>query len=819
MTGDIVMDVTAANALANAPDKVEIEKAATFTQAAPAGYVWVASDEEGVQTIAAAVATVTHNDTTTSFASLEAAFAAAADGDTITLLSNCEGNGIVAPQGKFQQNGLTVDFAGYTYAVTGTPVGSTGTETIGFQLLKDNNLTFRNGTITGSSRTNSDLLRIIQNYSNLTLDNMTISLEGQYYNQTTMSNCNGTIVIKDSTINAPDYSWANYTVAQAAESLGAVAFSVGTFASYTGVTVEVTGNSVINGNIKVDPDNAAAANNTLTLTGGTLNGEILMVDNAAEATVTKQDSFNAAAPEDYKWQSNDDGTSTLVPIVYVAEIVRSNETLKFETLEAAFAAAADGDTITLLSNCEGNGIVAPQGKFQQNGLTVDFAGYTYAVTGTPVGSTGTETIGFQLLKDNNLTFRNGTITGSSRTNSDLLRIIQNYSNLTLDNMTISLEGQYYNQTTMSNCNGTIVIKDSTINAPDYSWANYTVAQAAESLGAVAFSVGTFASYTGVTVEVTGNSVINGNIKVDPDNAAAASNKLTLTSGTLNGEILMVDNAAEATVEQQSTFNAAAPEGYRWSEADNNGVQTLEIWHQHVFDYENPTVEWAIIDGSWTAIFTYTCACGAKEESEITPSYTENRGVRTYLAIDSHGNESTNPVTLTYKVTLDGVEQPTLYHWGEICALQADGAKKWTVNGVAFADGVASLVFAVTEDMVITTEAAEQPEAIAAVMVKIESTQAGTASFNAKWTLPEGAKVEKVTIYRGYNAADKDYSAGILVQHGTEFNVDLLVRNGDYTLKLTQLTSETYQYAAIVIEYTVGGEAKILTSSVAKVKVK
>ncbi len=79
---------------------------------------------------------------------------------------------------------------------------------------------------------------------------------------------------------------------------------------------------------------------------------------------------------------------------------------KYETLEAAFAAAQDGDTITLLADCAGNGIkVTPAGKFA-TGLTVDFNGKTYTVDGETVGSPGTETLAFQLLKDYYL-FRKG----------------------------------------------------------------------------------------------------------------------------------------------------------------------------------------------------------------------------------------------------------------------------------------------------------------------------------------------------------------------------------------------------------------------------
>ena len=132
---------------------------------------------------------------------------------------------------------------------------------------------------------------------------------------------------------------------------------------------------------------------------------------------------------------------------------------KYETLEAAFAAAQDGETITLLADCTGNGIKAPQGKFA-TGLTVDFAGFTYTMDGEMVGSTGTETQAFQLLMNNNITFKNGTIT------SEKAKIlVQNYSNLTLKDMTLTLNNaNYTNGYTLSNNNGNIVIDGSTIKS-------------------------------------------------------------------------------------------------------------------------------------------------------------------------------------------------------------------------------------------------------------------------------------------------------------------------------------------------------------------
>ena len=116
---------------------------------------------------------------------------------------------------------------------------------------------------------------------------------------------------------------------------------------------------------------------------------------------------------------------SLLPFVGWADNVAKIGSTEYETLEAAWNAASDGDLITLLADCNGNGLKAAQGKYS-TGLTVDFAGYTYTVDGATVGSSGTETQAFQLLKDNNITFKNGTIYSEKA-----LMLVQNYSNLTL----------------------------------------------------------------------------------------------------------------------------------------------------------------------------------------------------------------------------------------------------------------------------------------------------------------------------------------------------------------------------------------------------
>ena len=545
--GNLVIDGTAATAMANTPEKAVITKNNDVSLAAPSGFKWV-DNGDGTSTLKAVVNVAKIG--SVEYETLEAAFAAAQDGETITLLANSAGNGIIAPQGKFSTSGLTVDFNGHTYDFSGTGVGSNGTENNGFQLLMDNTITFKNGTLTATSE---DAGFLIQNYSNLTLQNMTVdgsNIWGGYV----ISNNNGNVLINGSTITAPS---------------GDFAFDVCRYASYPSVYVTVTGNSVINGKIEVSASASNASNGFgLTLNAGTFNGDLVIDGSAAtamastpdKAVVKKNNNVSLDAPEDFKWVDNGDGTSTLKAVVNVAQI----GTTKYETLEEAFAAAQDGQTITLLANSAGNGIVAPQGKFT-NGVTVDFNGFKYTMDGAMVGSTGTQTQAFQLLKDNKITFKNGTIESAKA-----YMLIQNYSDLTLDGMTLSLTNPNTTSAyTLSNNNGNVVIKDTEINA--------------NPAGGFAFDVCRYSSYPSVNVTVKGSSAINGNVEFDAGGGNPMNGvSLTIEGGTITGDLLPTTGGAtaltnspdKAVITKNDAVALDAPAGFKW-ESNGNGTSTLK----------------------------------------------------------------------------------------------------------------------------------------------------------------------------------------------------------------------------------------------------
>ncbi len=302
----------------------------------------------------------------TEYKTLAEAIAAASDGDTVTLLADCSGDGIRVDTNKYP-TGITIDFAGYSYTVGGKLVGSTGTATNGFQLLAGNKITMKNGFIYGDASVAGDDKTewsgapaiMIQNYSNLTLDNMTVS--GGKQTVYTISNNNGNTVIKDSIINPGNAEGTKYSP---------IAFDVCRYSSYPSVSVTVEGNSVINGNIEISGGIGEGQSRQLNIKNGTFNGKFSISGNVPANIAISGGTFTYEINPDYCADGfiptkNTDGTYGVKSGKYVAEV----NGVKYETLQAAIDAAKSKATVTLVSNTKENVTIAKQ-------LTLDLNGYT-----------------------------------------------------------------------------------------------------------------------------------------------------------------------------------------------------------------------------------------------------------------------------------------------------------------------------------------------------------------------------------------------------------------------------------------------------------
>ena len=533
----------------------------------------------------------------TTYGTLAEAIAAAKDGDTVTLLADCSGNGIVVDGEKFATKGLTVDFGGHTYTVGGVLVGSAGTGTNAFQLLKGGKVTFQNGTILGVSENTKPAedtpnwhgapALVIQNYCDLTLKNMTIS--GGDETVYTMSNNHGTVVIEDSTITAGGAKGYGY---------GPFAFDVCGYSDYDGVSVTVKGNSTINGDIEI----SRVSNDkdvTLSLESGTISG-VLKIDNSianstATTTVTKGADVTLDAPTGYLW---DEGT--------LAKAVAEVNGTQYATLQAAIDAATRNQTVTMLANTEENVTIAEALTLDLNGFTLN--GGTVAgkpaltvkarVTVKDSSEAQTGTIMREDTAENSgvsshyvidiqgrgvvMTFESGNVKNNSG-NADrskgasLVRVGDDSITDKKANPTLTIYGGTFTQDNfivIKVDRGYLNLNGGTLNSANtYAVENWFRATIKGGTVNGAVSSWTYSDGSNSTLTIEGGTVNGGVTSVNYGNADKVA-KVAITGGIVNGqldtrsydpntgELTSIDDAAKATIKVSGgTFNNAVETRY------------------------------------------------------------------------------------------------------------------------------------------------------------------------------------------------------------------------------------------------------------------
>ena len=196
--------------------------------------------------------------------------------------------------------------------------------------------------------------------------------------------------------------------------------------------------------------------------------------------------------------------------------------------DAVDAAGTTATTITLFRNANGNGVIV--GENQR--ITFDFGGYTYNVDGTTVGSTGTETNGFQLLKGATVTFKNGTL---KTVTAKIL--IQNYAATTLDNFIVTGEGAENLLYVASNNFGSLeVINGSKIVAYNDQVAfDLWYGMKADYDGGITVTLGSDAEVTGKVEMGAANRATSGfaeNVKLIVNEGATWDKEITLSNNLI-----------------------------------------------------------------------------------------------------------------------------------------------------------------------------------------------------------------------------------------------------------------------------------------------
>ena len=462
----------------------------------------------------------------------------------------------------------TVDLNGHTWTCTGTDANSAA-----FEINYANaSLTVKNGKIVSSQ-----LVGLIPSAmggtikydnSSLTFDGVEMSTTATSGIETNGNNTNDSVTLRNSTLNVPngfgiyfpssgtltiDSSTINAKTMGVQVCAGSLSINAGSAITVSGDAVPKTeGDGAIQDGaaISIVNRNYPGGTPTAEITGGTFTAksgnaaikaydwknntasDFTASDKVAVSGGTFSSDVSAYVPNGYIYN----GETNTVEQLTVNNAVAKIEDTPYKTLAAAVAAAQDGDTITLLKDTIGSGIGTykdPKKDLQGNdqiaakGFTIDFNQHTYSVDKPAVGSETYETQGFHLEWKGsvdttpNITLKNGTLNVAEQHDPNLKLLIQNYCNLTLDNMTVdgtNLTKGWGNYTYVtSNCNGTVKIKDTTIISKDPTLD-------------VAFDVdGDHADrpYGAVSLTIEGNSNISGKFEF---NTNRGGNTLSISGG-------------------------------------------------------------------------------------------------------------------------------------------------------------------------------------------------------------------------------------------------------------------------------------------------
>ena len=248
---------------------------------------------------------------------------------------------------------------------------------------------------------------------------------------------NGTMTLYNNGISVKNLNTAD--VSYLIENNSKLTFSSSTYDGGVNTYAAAGGNLILN--------NEAA---TVTINKGNLNGSIY--NNGG--TVSIKGGTYSEIPDykyfanGYVWTKNESGTFDAVKSEngFVADIGNIGYTSLADAVWSTDTGAVDATVITIIG--EGNVVNGAGVVIDGQNVIIDLNGKTYNVINPTVGSPGTETNGFQMLKGSKVVFRNGALT------SDVAKILlQNYCDLTLEDVTIDATGSSSIQYIASNNNG------------------------------------------------------------------------------------------------------------------------------------------------------------------------------------------------------------------------------------------------------------------------------------------------------------------------------------------------------------------------------
>ena len=461
---------------------------------------------------------------------------------------------------------------------------------------------------------------------------------------------------------------------------------------------------------------------------------------------------------------------------------------EYNTLAAAVEAATEGNNeITLLRNAEGKGIVIDKN------ITIDFNTFTYTFVEEGVGDTPTKSNGFQIKKGNNVTLKNGTLNVDEESKDDFYILIQNYSNLTVENMKLdgtnldmwsTTDGDSY---VLSNNSGNVSISNSTIKANNDGTKSF------------AFDVCKYASYTAPVVTLGANVIVEGKVELTGGQLYTTNENLTVVAKkTING----VDNGQGSVIGWNTistpivggvTINEPAEEEgthdlYRYNEETmtweyyKNTFSTLDLGRGYL--YSNV----ADIDLAWEGVLNI-------KDVTVSLSYTDNNSLAGFNMVG-------NP--FAYNITKDNFKTTSANLADGYYEIGYDGSWIATTDGGSIAPMSSVLVRTdKAEDITIAAKAqsvAKRNESKSYLAINVANANHSDVAYVS---FDEGLGLDKIN----HRNADipmisvpvegKEYAIAKMNQDVTEIPVTFKASAmGEYTISARSIACEFSQITLI-----------------------
>ena len=489
----------------------------------------------------------------------------------------------------------TVDLNGHTWTCTGTDANSAA-----FEINNPNaTLTVKNGKVVSSQ-----LVGLIPSAmggtikydnSSLVFDGVEMTTNARSGIETNGNNTNDTVTLRNSTLNVPNGfgiyfpSSGTLTIDNSvinAKTMGVQVCSGSLNISGAGTAITVSGDgidktindgaiedgaaiSIVNRAGYKGLSNIEVKGGTFTAKDGNAAVKAYNWENLTESGFTQNDkvsvsggTFSSAVDKSlcadgYIPTQNADGTYGVKVGQYVAEV----GTTKYETLQAAIAAAQDGQTVTLLADAAEDVVISKS-------ITLDLGGKTLTNT-----NAGKATIS---VKSGTVTVKNGNVVGGN----DYYNIeAKKDANLTLTDVTATAGNT---GSSMIDNYGTLTITSGTYNGGLDTVKNEPSAKLTITGGTFTLTKGTSKGFTGVVfnygeLTISGGEFIQSDKSapygqaqvIHTDKSGSAAPSTVITGGTFKNlctkstawTVRATNAAAGATKVSGGAFNKSISEAY------------------------------------------------------------------------------------------------------------------------------------------------------------------------------------------------------------------------------------------------------------------